>query len=274
MFINLIMYIYCITHKKLDFIEKLGLIPCGVGENEYPENYIQEKYGENISHKNYNYGEITFHYWLWKNKLKNNTNDDWFGICHYRRFFLNKKNDYQLKNIKELKPFLINKPDQRWKNNDVILCEPISLQNYKKTKIIKKAFKSLIKDPKILFDNSKHTIKLHFQMYHGYENLDKAIRKLPLEERSDFEKYIATKTSFSPNCMYLSNNPVLVCKFYESLFEWLSNCESIFGFSKTKDYGTRRIYTFLTERYLPYWFEKYARVNYLPWLFLDNTKIN
>ena len=37
------MYIYCITHKKLDFIEKLGLIPCGVGENEYPVNYIQEK---------------------------------------------------------------------------------------------------------------------------------------------------------------------------------------------------------------------------------------
>ena len=59
-----------------------------------------------------------------------------------------------------------------------------------------------------------------------------------------------------------------------SLFEWLSNCESIFGFSKTKDYGTRRIYTFLTERYLPYWFEKYAKVGYAPWLFLDNTKAN
>ena len=34
----------------------------------------------------------------------------------------------------------------------------------------------------ILFNDRKHTVKLHFQMYHGYENLDKAIRKLPLEE--------------------------------------------------------------------------------------------
>ena len=51
------MYIYCITHKKLDFIENLGLIPSGVGQNEYPNNYIDEKKGENISHKNYNYGE-------------------------------------------------------------------------------------------------------------------------------------------------------------------------------------------------------------------------
>ena len=265
------MYIYCITHKKLDFIENLGLIPSGVGQNEYPQNYIQENRGENISYKNYNYGEITFHYWLWKNKLKNNTKNDWFGICHYRRFFLNKKIDYKLNDIEDIKPFLINKPYKNWKNNDVILCEPISLQNLKKIKIIKKAFRSLIKDPMILFDKSKHTVKLHFQMFHGYKNLEKAIEQLPSEERSDFEKYIETKTSFSPNCMYLSNNPALVCRFYENLFEWLSNCESIFGFSKTADYGTQRIYTFLTERYLPYWFEKYAKVDYAPWLYFDNT---
>lgn len=268
------MLIYCITHKKLDFIENLGLIPSGVGNHNYPENYIQEKKGESIFHKNYNYGEITFHYWLWKNKLVNKNNKDWFGICHYRRFFLNKKTDYKINDIKNLKPLLINKPKERWKNYDVILCEPISLKNLKKIKIFKKAFKSVIKDPMILFDKNKHTVKLHFQMFHGHKNLSLAIKKLPLEEREDFEKYIENKTSFSPNCMYLSNNPVLVCRFYKSLFEWLSNCESIFGFSKTKNYGTQRIYTFLTERYLPYWFEKYARVDYAPWVFIDSTKPN
>ena len=98
MFINLIMYIYCITHKKLDFIEKLGLIPCGVGENEYPVNYIQEKNGENISHKNYNYGEITFHYWLWKNKLHTYKDDDWIGINHYRRFWI-KEDSHEIDNV-------------------------------------------------------------------------------------------------------------------------------------------------------------------------------
>ena len=109
-------------------------------------------------------------------------------------------------------------------------------------------------------------------MFHGYENLDKAISKLPKQDKKDFENYINIKTSFSPNCMYLSNNPVIVSKFYESLFDWLTNCENIFGFSKTTDYGTKRLYTFLTERYLPFWFEKYSRVSYAPWLFLDTTK--
>ena len=266
------MYIYCITHKKLDFIENLGLIPSGVGQNEYPNNYIDEKKGENISHKNYNYGEITFHYWLWKNRLKNHQNNDWFGICHYRRFFLNQKIDYKINNINNLKPILALQPNKEWRNYDVILCEPISLKNQKKIKLIKKGFRSILKDPRILFDNTKHTIKLHFEMFHGYENLDKAISKLPKEDKNDFENYINTKTSFSPNCMYLSNNPVIVSKFYESLFDWLTNCESIFGFSKTTDYGTKRLYTFLTERYLPFWFEKYSRVSYAPWLFLDTTK--
>ena len=37
------MDIYCITHKRMDFIEKLKLIPVAVGETECPKNYINEK---------------------------------------------------------------------------------------------------------------------------------------------------------------------------------------------------------------------------------------
>ena len=61
------MKIYCITHEKMDFIEYLNLIPAGVGNANFPSSYLDEKEGENISFKNRNYGEISFHYWFWKN---------------------------------------------------------------------------------------------------------------------------------------------------------------------------------------------------------------
>lgn len=39
--------------------------------------------GDNISEKNPNRCEMTAHYWVWKNRL--HTNDEYVGICHYRR---------------------------------------------------------------------------------------------------------------------------------------------------------------------------------------------
>ena len=63
------MNIYCITHKPLKNIEKLGLLPAGVGTSDFPSNYIVENIGENIAHKNQYYSETSFHYWIWKNIL-------------------------------------------------------------------------------------------------------------------------------------------------------------------------------------------------------------
>jgi hypothetical protein len=44
-----------------------------------------------------------------------------------------------------------------------------------------------------------------------------------------------------------------------------------FGFSKLglKGYKTQRIYAYLAERYLSYWFEKYSNYRTWPIIFLD-----
>ena len=49
----------------------------------------------------------------------------------------------------------------------------------------------------------------------------------------------------------------------------MKKCENIFGFSKLKGYGMIRIYGFLAERYLSYWFQKYTNVTEYPILFKD-----
>ena len=59
-------------------------------------------------------------------------------------------------------------------------------------------------------------------------------------------------------------------KYYESIFPWLEKCENLFGFD-LEGYGMKRIYGFLAERYLSYWFSKYCRVKEVPILFKDET---
>ena len=58
-------------------------------------------------------------------------------------------------------------------------------------------------------------------------------------------------------------------RYFESVFKWLIKCEKIFGFEKLKGYETGRLYAYLAERYLSYWFEKHHKVKYCPWIFFD-----
>ncbi len=53
--------------------------------------------GDHISGKNPIRCEMTAHYWIWKNRLQ--TDDEYVGVCHYRRFFDLTEED--LKKIKE-----------------------------------------------------------------------------------------------------------------------------------------------------------------------------
>ena len=71
--------------------------------------------GDNISSKNPNRCEMTAHYWIWKNRL--DTDDEYVGICHYRRTL-----DLSLDDLKRIKsndvdvvlPFpMIHYPDSR-----------------------------------------------------------------------------------------------------------------------------------------------------------------
>ena len=275
------MNIYCITHKPIEGLKNLDLIPFGVGKSKFPENYLIENTGENIAYKNYNYSETSFHFWYWKNLLNKNLNNDWFGMCQYRRYFvkskyrnlinnLNGKQGYypDINNFSSLNEMLQKEPSKEWEGFDVILCEPWSVGIKSKMKLIKRGFRSIINDPSIFFNKKKQNVKLHFEMFHGYDNLHKAINVMPKKDKSDFLDYITQNTMLSGHCIFMSNNTKLINNFYSDLFDWLFKCEDVFGFD-LKGYDTQRIYSFLTERYMPFWFNKYAKVKYWPWIYCD-----
>ena len=68
---------------------------------------------------------------------------------------------------------------------------------------------------------------------------------------------------------------MFVCKtkilndYYNVVFPWLEKCEKKFGFNKLKGYGLQRIYGFLAERFLSYWFNKNYKVRELPIIVKD-----
>jgi hypothetical protein len=48
-------------------------------------------------------------------------------------------------------------------------------------------------------------------------------------------------------------------RWFSTLFPWLFRCEKIFGFNNLKGYDTQRLYAYLAERYLSFWFKKYSK---------------
>ena len=108
---------------------------------------------------------------------------------------------------------------------------------------------------------------------HGKGNLEKAINLLPKNDKEDFLNFVNTEVSFNPHNMFLCKNKKVLKKYYDSVFPWLERCEAEFGFN-LKGYGLQRIYGFLAERYMPFWFKKYTRYTTLPILFKDISDFN
>ena len=118
-------------------------------------------------------------------------------------------------------------------------------------------------------DGSIYTGEWRYDMMHGKGNLDKAIQLLPKKDKEDFKDFVNSEVSFNPHNMFICKNKKILFTYYESLFPWLADCEKIFGFEKLQNYGLKRIYGFLAERYLSYWFKKYTKFTVLPIHFKD-----
>ena len=75
--------LYIITHKECEIPNIEGYVPLLVGAaGKACDTYLRDDCGENISEKNPDYCELTGLYWIWKN-----TDDEYAGIVHYRRYF-------------------------------------------------------------------------------------------------------------------------------------------------------------------------------------------
>jgi len=267
--INIRMYCLCLHNRIFPIINSLGYIPVGLGSDNFSNEWLRDDSFENISFKNKYYGEYTFHYWFWKNQLPKIEDNSWIGFCAYREFWGNKIKVEKNSKINEV---VLNKIPDEWNNYDSIIGEHISINKLPFMKLIKKGIPALINNPKAILEKNRN-IRFHFDMMHGVGNLDKAIDLLDENDREDFRKYTRTNFSFSRGNMFICRSKKIIEEYYKSIFTWLKNCENIFGFN-LDGYGMTRIYAFLAERYISYWFDKYTNSLKWPVIFFDSSKIN
>jgi len=262
--------IYCVTDKDLLYLKNLPYKLAGVGKSNFSKEYNLANTKDNIDYKEKYYSELTFHYWFWKNEMKNLENNTWIGFCQKRRFWIKKyisKNDITTYNLRN---YILSEPPEEWKNYNSVICDPIYVNGVNKVKLLKRGFKSLIRDPQIFFNKVKQTVKLHFDMHHGYGNLDKAINLLDDSDRDEFRNYVENQVSFNPNIMFIAKIDI-ANQWFEKLFPWLFRCEKIFSFENLKGYDSQRLYAYLAERYLSFWFKKYSK--YLEWPYITFSNI-
>ena len=249
------MYSLCLYPRHYSKIKDLNYIPVGLGKNEFDKRWLRDNSGENISSKNPFYGEYTFHYWLWKNYIHKIKDDNWIGFCGYQYFWNQKKDGKNEKNN-----ILKYVPDE-WSNYEAIIADPQFVDNIKLSKIFKNANLSFLFDYRTYL-KKKQNIKFHFQVFHGKDSLEKAINLLDDENREPFRRYVNEKNSFHKWNMFVCRSKEKIIKYYASLFNWLDKCEKLFGFN-LDGYGQKRMYGFLAERYLSYWFTKNTK--FLSW---------
>ncbi len=254
---------FCLTlnpnHEEV--IKKLSYIPVGLGEKKFSKNCFSDRKGINISDKNPFYGEYTFHYWLWKNYL-DQIQTEWVGFCQYRKFFVKNKISVGDLSFNDLKENVITEIDQS-NSIECILGEKFLVSNYKISKILKKHFLHFLFNPSLFFYKKKRNLKLQFDLFHGKGNLDLAIEILEKKDRQNFKNFMYTQNSFNPHNMFLCKKNLLK-EYYETIFPWLEKCEKIFGFSNLRGYGSQRIYGFLAERFLSYWFTSRYKYKEIP----------
>ena len=120
--------------------------------------------------------------------------------------------------------------------------------------------------------NIKRIKNFHFDLMHGENNLNKAIDLLDETNKDDFRKFVNNKVLFNPHIMVICKSKEKLKKYYEDLFSWLEKCEKLFGFKNLKGYGLTRMYGFLAERFMSYWFQKNTKYTTMPVIFYDIRK--
>ena len=266
------MKIFCLSiyNENYRLFKELNLIPVGLGNQNFEREWLNDKDTFNISHKNINFGEYTFHYNLWKNKINNQKYNDWIGFCSYRRFWI-KNNILEPKNILELKNSIIQQPDDSWYDNEVILVKPLIFKKIKNIKLIKRSLYEVLKKPSVLF--KKTSLKDQFNIFHGSYFLKNAISFLKKNDQLEFSKFL-DGYEYNPYNMFICKNSDILIKFYDEIFPWLFKCEELFKNKNLIGYDKIRIYGFLAERYMPYWFKKNFKTLNWPITFFDTHKIN
>jgi lipopolysaccharide biosynthesis glycosyltransferase len=231
------------------------------------DNMIGDDTGDNISHLNRYFCELTAIYWAWKNYDKLG-NPDYVGFCHYRRF-LDFSEQYQpdVNNCHDLvlQKVLSQETRNLYENHTQEIIKQIS-----QTDIIHGC---LTKYNFSVYDQFKDLENPQFGLKTSifYDILDIMKQKFPTYAKA-IDIYSKSKSHYWYNCFVMKK------KYF---FEY---CDFIFsillGYEKQIDFTTlnlngQRILAYISERILGFYLTQKQlekkKIEYKPIIFVENT---
>jgi hypothetical protein len=234
------------THKKFQMPQQCIYLPVHVGRQGKTDLGFQgDNIGDNISIKNPNYCELTALYWAWKN-----LRCEYIGLCHYRRYFVNKN----------LITRIINR------NNKLNLI----LNESEITRLIQKYDVILPKKRNYYIE----TIWSHYKNAHHIKDLEETKKVIA-------EKYPQYLHSFDKvmngTKLHLYNMFIMKKKDFDYYCEWLFDIlfelESRIDISNYDPYQSR-IFGFISERLFNVWLEHHSNLRKKEVPVINIEKIN
>lgn len=208
--------IFTMTHKKFVPPEDSIYIPLHVGRVLAQDmGYLGDDTGESISRWNHYFGELTGVYWVWKNIQ----DADIIGICHYRRYFLDK--DRKLMNQQQYEDIL---------------------QKYD-----------------VIVSNLAYADKPYQEYYGEAHNVEDLLTtgEVLKEKYPEYAPYF--EAAIAGDCYYYGNLMVSSCKLFQSyaawLFDILFEVQKRIDVSNYDLYN-QRVFGFLSEQLLKVWIDK------------------
>lgn len=192
----------------------------------------------NIAEKNKNYGELTGHYWVWKNFLPQ-TDSEYIGFCHYRRFL-----DFNISTNTKISFALTF--EQGFKQ---------TFKKYTEENILKciDGYDIILPHP-YLYTKTVYANYIH---HHPRKDLDLAFNLL--EEK--YPEYINAGVKITQalemyTCMNFIMKKELLDEYFEWIFGFLSELEKITDWSQYTEYNQIRTPAFIAERFFNIWLTK------------------
>lgn len=227
---------YIVTHKVCKLPNISGYVPILVGAaGKSSEGILRDDCGDNIASKNKDYCELTGLYWIWKN-----TDDDYKGIVHYRRFFGKSRWSKSEKDI-----YSIEDLNEMLNDNDMIVTYTEHIRFSLKEKLIR---------------------------YHCSEEIYNILRdsviKIYPQYSDSFDKIMSGNMMAICNMVYSKKD--LFNSYCEWLFNILDKAES--EIQNHKINYEPRLYGYLSERLFNVWvYHNKLRCRKLPVINTDMT---
>lgn len=229
-------------HKPCDYLQEEPFLPVHGGKAmaTVDLNMQGDDTGDNISHKNSYYNELTVMYWAWKN-LKD---VDVIGLCHYRRYF-----DFHHRDT------VISVPTAHFHQTDVSI-PPSVLNSLKEGEIV------LCTASVLPFSVGTYYCTLH--QSDDFRTLEKFINETQSDSmKKAFWEVMHNSNLFSPFNMFIMHRSDFE-KYCSWLFPLLEELEKRIDYASYSPYQSR-VLGFISERLLNVFVhEQKMRIKYRP----------